>query len=460
MTNATLQVLGAADTVTGSRYLVAADGRRVLIDCGLFQGYKALRDRNWAPFAVPPSSIDAVVVTHAHLDHSGYLPALVRDGFRGPIHATEGTVDLLRILLPDSAHLLEEEADAHRRHGSARHQSPRPLYTQQDADDALAACVPHPFGDEVDLGGGLAVRFVPAGHIVGAAQLQLRVGDTRIHFTGDLGRNDDEIMRPPSPLEATDLLVAESTYGDRRHPAVSPEIELGDVVRRVAARGGVVVIPAFAVGRAEAVILHLSRLGRRGEIPKIPVYLNSPMAVDASEIYSRHADELTISAADLADMTAMTHLIRTVDESIWLNGQHGPMVIISASGMITGGRVLHHLAEFGPDERNAIVLTGFQAGGTRGAALAAGERSLRIFGRDVPIAAEVVSMESMSAHADADSELEWMRTAPSPPRLTLVTHGEAHAADALRIRIERELGWTVRVPSPLDVIDLALLDGR
>jgi metallo-beta-lactamase family protein len=452
--NASLQVLGAADTVTGSRYLLTVGERRVLIDCGLFQGYKVLRERNWAPFPVPPSSIDAVVLTHAHLDHSGFLPALVRDGFAGRIHATAGTVDLVSLLLPDSGRLLEEEAEVHRRRGSARHHDPRALYTEADAERALTSFSSHPFEVDVDLGDDCSVRFVPAGHIVGAAQLRLQVETHRLHFTGDLGRADDEIMRPPAPLEATDLLVTESTYGDRKHPTSSPERELGDVVDRVCGRGGVVVIPAFAVGRAEALVFHLSHLRERGAIPDVPVYLNSPMAVEASRIYENHLDELRISAADVAAMNGMVHLVRTVDESIQLNSRRGPMVIISASGMMTGGRVLHHVAQFGPDARNAIVLSGYQAGGTRGAALAAGERSLRIFGRDIPINAEVVQLESMSAHADADGELAWLRTAPTPPRLTLVTHGEAHAADTLRARIQHELGWSVRVPGALDTIDL------
>ena len=455
MTTPTLQVLGAADTVTGSRYLLTVGGRRVLVDCGLFQGYKVLRDRNRMPFPVEPASIDAVLITHAHLDHSGYLPALVRDGFTGPVLATHGTVDLARLLLLDSGHLLEEEANTARHRGSSRHRDPRPLYTQADAAASLGSLRGHEFGEDIAVVDDLSARFVPAGHIVGAAQLQLRVAGVRVHFTGDLGRSDDSVMRAPAPLEATDYLVTESTYGDRAHPHVDSELELAEVINRVASRGGVVVIPAFAVGRAESLILHLSRLQRRGAIPDIPMYLNSPMAVEASEIYGMHSDELRLTADDIDNMKDAVRLVRTADESKWLNRQHGPMVIISASGMITGGRVLHHIAEFGPDAHNAIILSGYQAGGTRGASLAAGERSLRIFGADVPINAEVVQIESLSAHADADAILDWMRTAPNAPLLTLVTHGEAHAADTLRARIERELGWTARVPSPLDIVELA-----
>lgn len=455
--SATLQVLGAADTVTGSRYLVSTDSGRVLVDCGLFQGYKALRERNRLPFPVAPSSLDAVLITHAHLDHSGYLPALIRDGFTGPVYATRGTVDLARVLLPDSGRLLEEEAETHRRRGSSRHADPRPLYTEHDALTALRSFRDRRFGEDFEVLPGMSARFISAGHIVGAAQIRLDVEGTVLHFTGDLGRSDDPIMRPPAPFDSADVLVTESTYGDRTHPKVDAEAELSAVINRVAARGGVVVIAAFAVGRAESLAYHLSRLKRDGAIPDIPVFLNSPMAIQAGEIYSEHLDELRLSADDIAQMGTTVRLIRTVDESIWLNEQNGPMLIISASGMLTGGRVLHHLARFGPDPKNAIVLTGYQAGGTRGAALADGERSIRVFGRDIPIGAEVVQLESMSAHADADALLAWMRGAAVPPSLTLVTHGEAKSADTLRARIQRELGWNVRVPQPLEVLQLRRL---
>ncbi|HWH27253.1 MAG TPA: MBL fold metallo-hydrolase [Pseudolysinimonas sp.] len=452
--SATLQVLGAADTVTGSRYLISTDSGRVLVDCGLFQGYKALRERNRLPFPVDPASLDAVLITHAHLDHIGYLPALVRDGFTGPVYATRGTVALARILLPDSGRLLEEEADTHRRRGSSRHADPRPLYTELDAFTALRSFRGRSFGDDIELLPDVSARFIPAGHIVGAAQIRFDIAGTVLHFTGDLGRNDDPIMRPPIPLESADVLVTESTYGDRTHPKVDAEAELAAVINRVAARGGVLVIAAFAVGRAENLAYHLSHLKHAGAIPDIPVFLNSPMAIEAGEIYSEHLDELRLSPDDVAQMDSTIHLIRTVDESIWLNEQDGPMLIIAASGMLTGGRVLHHLARFGPDPKNAIVLTGYQAGGTRGGALAHGERSIRVFGRDIPIGAEVVQLESMSAHADADLLLEWMRGAVAPPSLTLVTHGDADSADALRVRIQNELGWNVRVPQPLEVFRL------
>lgn len=452
---ATLRFLGAADTVTGSRYLVTVGDRRVLVDCGLFQGYKVLRLRNRAPFPIPPSSIDAVVVSHAHLDHSGYLPALVRDGFHGAVHSTEGTAELSRIMLPDSAHLLEEEARYAAKGKWSKHPHPEPLYRLRDAQAALERFRPLPTGEVQAITDGVELELVPAGHILGAAQVRLRVAGRTLHLTGDLGRPDDPLMRPPAALPPADVLVTESTYGDREHAPDSPEVVLGDVVRRIAGRGGVVLIPAFAVGRTETVLLHLSRLRDRGEIPDVPVFVNSPMAVSALEVYRRHPDEHRLDTDELQRMYRMPSMVTTVDDSKLLNLRGGPMVIISASGMLAGGRVLHHLAAYGPDRRNAIVLTGYQAGGTRGAALLAGARTLRIFGRDVPIRAEVVSVDSMSAHADADDLIEWMRSSSATPSAVYVTHGEPAAADTLRARITHELGWAARVPEHLETVSIA-----
>jgi metallo-beta-lactamase family protein len=450
----TLQFLGATQTVTGSRYLIESGGRRILVDCGLFQGYKALRDRNRLPFPVDPRSIDVVLVTHAHLDHSGYLPALVRDGFNGPVYATSGTAELCSLVLPDSGHLLEEEASYAKKRGSSRHDEPRPVYTALDATKSLKVFREKEFDETIELGPGIHARFVPAGHILGASQIHLQVAGTSVHFTGDLGRLSDPLMQKPRPLEETDVLVTESTYGNRVHPPSDPEVALSAVVSRVAKRGGVVLIPAFAVGRTETLLLHLSRMRKRGDIPDIPVFLNSPMAVNASEIYQRHQDEQRITANEFTDMYDLATLVRTVDDSKLLNLRGGPMIIISASGMLTGGRILHHLLAYGSDPRSAIILTGFQAGGTRGAALARGEKSLRIYGRDVPINAEVIQMENLSAHADSDEVIEWMRASSHAPKQTYITHGEPAAADALRIRIKRELGWSARVPEYLERIDL------
>ena len=452
--NASLQVLGAAGTVTGSRYLVESAGKRILVDCGLFQGYKQLRERNRAPFAVPPESIDTLLLTHAHLDHSGYIPALVRDGFRGKVVCTPATRELCSLLLPDSGHLQEEEAKYARKRGYSKHADPRPLYTLADAEASLERFETVDFGADLDLGAGMQARFHRAGHLLGAAQVGLTVGETRLHFSGDLGRDHDPMLLPPEALQRADVLVCESTYGDRRHARVDAGAELAPVIRRVAARGGVVIIPAFAVGRAQGLMLHIARLRERGEIPPVPVYLNSPMAINATDIYHRHHDEHHISQAECRAMYEVATMVRTMEESKALNMRRGPMIIIAASGMLTGGRVLHHLVAFGQDSRNAILLAGYQAGGTRGAALAGGADRLRIFGQDVSIRAEVVPMQSFSGHADADEILAWMGGAAPAPRQVYVTHGEADAADALRARITRELGWAARVPEHLERVSL------
>ncbi|WP_369045635.1 MBL fold metallo-hydrolase RNA specificity domain-containing protein [Sinomonas sp. P10A9] len=454
-----LSFFGATDTVTGSRYLVEHGDKRVLVDCGLFQGYKKLRERNRAPLPVPPESIDAVVLTHAHLDHSGYIPALVKRGFRGPVYSTPGTADLCTLLLPDSGHLQEEEAETARMRGSSRHSDPQPLYTARDAVDSLAYFHPHEFREPLRLGPGLEVRFIPAGHILGASQVHITAGTgaakSSVHFTGDLGREDDPLMKPPAPLEPTDVLVTESTYGDRAHPRNDPTEALGDVVRRVAKRNGVVVIAAFAVGRAETLMLHLARLRRRDRIPDIPIYLNSPMAVDATELYQKYPEEHRLNEREFREMYALPQMVRDADDSRLLNLRGGPMVIISASGMLTGGRVLHHVEAYGEDPKNAIVLSGYQAGGTRGASLLDGATSLRIYGRDVPIRAEVVSLDNLSAHADGDEIMRWMGTCPRAPKMVYVTHGEVGASDTLRRRIQHELGWRARVPEHLETVDLA-----
>lgn len=448
-----LTFLGATGTVTGSRYLIEAEGQRILVDCGLFQGYKQLRLRNWNPFPVPPGSIDAVLLTHAHIDHSGYLPALVRNGFRGQTHCTPATAELCAIMLPDSAHLQEEEARYAQRRGYSRHRPPQPLYTSEDAEAALDQLNVVPFGSEVDLGSGTTARFIPAGHLLGAAQIRMRVAGRTVHFSGDVGRPVDTMMRAPHEFEGADVLICESTYGNRTHPPIDAEAELAAVINRVVRRRGVVIIPAFAVGRAQGVMLQIARLKGKGTIPEVPVFLNSPMAVDATQIYHDHHDEHHVSDQDCRAMFEVAQRIRTVEESKELNRRDGPFVVISASGMLTGGRVLHHLASFGPDPKNAIVLSGFQAGGTRGAALIEGERTLRIFGQDVPIRAEVIQIEGLSGHADANELLAWMRNGTAP-EMTYVTHGEPDAADRLRFRMEHELGWKARVPEYLERIDL------
>lgn len=450
----TLQFLGATDTVTGSRYLIRSQGHRILVECGLFQGYKRLRDRNRIPFQASPASIDAVILTHAHLDHSGYIPALVRDGFRGPVYATPGTTDLCKLLLPDSGYLQEEEARFADRRASSTHHPAEPLYTAEDAVRSLNSFRAQDFDSPFSLPGDIEATFLPAGHILGAAQAHLNVAGHTIHFTGDLGRAHDPVMYPPRGLEPVNILVTESTYGNREHPQGDPEAELGAIINRVAKRQGVVMIAAFAVGRAETILIHLSRLLAKHAIPPIPIYLNSPMAIDASDMYQRHRKEHRLTQTEFEAMYKVATPVRSPDDSKLLNLRGGPMIIISASGMLTGGRILHHLESYGEDRRNAIVLSGYQAGGTRGASLAAGDTHLRIYGRDVRIEAEVIQVEGLSAHADSNELIQWMKAAPTAPAMTYVTHGEADASDALRARIKRELGWKVRVPEHMETISL------
>ncbi|KAF1710743.1 MBL fold metallo-hydrolase RNA specificity domain-containing protein [Pseudoxanthomonas sacheonensis] len=450
-----VQFLGANGTVTGSRYLVEAGGRRILVDCGLFQGYKPLRLRNWAPFPVDPASIDAVVLTHAHLDHSGYLPRLVRSGFNGAVWCTQATGSLCGILLPDSGRLLEEEAGYANRAGTSKHHPAEPLYSEQDANRSLRQLRGVAFEEVFEPVPGVKASLRLQGHILGAAAVTLECQGKRITFSGDLGRPHDPVMPAPLPPADSDWIVTESTYGDRAHPPETLKEELGKTLRRVAARGGVVVIPAFAVGRAQLLLHIIAQLQNAGEVPAVPVYLNSPMATGVTDLYRRYPDLHRIDSAGLDELERITRMVTSAEESKALNRRKGPMVIVSASGMVTGGRVLHHLIAFAPDPKNAIILCGFQAGGTRGAAIAAGAKTVRIYGQDVPIRAEVVQLSAASAHADADEILAWLRQAPRRPHGVFVTHGEPDAADALRVRIQRELGWTAHIPEYLEYADLA-----
>ena len=449
-----LQFLGANATVTGSRHLVTAGSSRILVDCGLFQGYKPLRLRNWAEFPVDPASIDAVVLTHAHLDHSGYLPRLIRSGFRGRVWCTEATRSLCGILLPDSGRLLEEEAAYANRSGSSKHHPAVPLYSEADARASLTHLQGVGFEQAFEPAPGISATFRMQGHILGAAAATLEFEGKRLTFSGDLGRPDDPVMLAPAPLADSDWVVVESTYGNRVHPTETLEQELLAVLQRVVARNGVVVIPAFAVGRAQMLLHVIAQLQSTGRLPEVPVYLNSPMAASVTGLYRQYPQLHRLNSAALDALQRTTHIVDSVEASKALNRRKGPMVIVSASGMATGGRVLHHLVAFAPDPRNAIVLCGYQAGGTRGAALAAGNKQLRIFGQDIHVGAEVAQLAAGSAHADADEILAWLRSAPKPPRKVFVTHGEPDAADALRVRIEHELGWPAHFPEYLERVDL------
>ncbi len=439
--------LGGVGTVTGSKYLVEHQHQRLLVDCGLFQGYKQLRLRNWSAMPVAPDQIDAVVLTHAHLDHSGYLPLLARQGFRGRVHATSATRDLCAILLPDSGHLQEEDAAFVNRHGYTRHHPAQPLYTRQDAVDCLPLIHAEPWHQVFSPIPGWRVSFHRAGHILGAASVLVEVAGRRLLLSGDLGRDDDVLMLPPDPPPAADTVLIESTYGNREHPDEAVEQELAAALQRVAARGGVAVVPVFAVGRAQAVLYAIARLKAKGDIPHgLPVFLDSPMAVHTTALYPRHPQDHRLDAGALAALAHVARMVETTEQSKALARHHGPMVILAASGMATGGRVLHHLALNLPNHRNMVILTGYQAGGTRGATLASGSDTLRIHGQDVPVRAEVVQLGSASAHADRRQLLAWLRKMPAPPDQVYVVHGELEASDALRQRIERDLGWRALVP--------------
>lgn len=446
---------GAAGTVTGSRYLVSSEKSRVLIDCGLFQGYKQLRERNWAELPFEGDTLDAVLLTHAHLDHSGYLPLLIKNGFRGPVYCTQATAALCAILLPDSGRLQEEQADSANRHKASKHSPALPLYTEKDAARALEYLEEMPFNQEFAVANDLHARFLPAGHILGAAMIQLRDDKTRILFSGDLGRPHDTIMQPPADMPETDYLVVESTYGNRLHDARDPHIQLGEIIQRTAARGGIVIVPSFAVGRTQSLLWCIHRLKSEGLIPaQLPVYLNSPMAIDVTAIYHQHRSEHRLTPEQCDAMCHTAHYVNSVEESKALNDSHGPMIIIAGSGMATGGRVVHHLKAFAPDARNAIVFAGFQAGGTRGASMLAGAPTVRIYGEDVPLRAEVALINALSAHADYAEILAWLGSAKKPPIKTFITHGEPDASDALRLHVQDTLGWRCSVPAYRDVVEL------
>lgn len=449
-----LSFFGATQTVTGSRYLLSCGDRRLLVDCGLFQGFKHLRLKNWSRLPFDARDIDAVLLTHAHLDHSGYLPVLVRNGFTGPIYATRATIELCRILLPDSGRLQEEQAKFANRQSFSKHSPALPLYTEKDAYECLKRFRPAPFDEAIEPAPGVSAQFVHAGHLLGAASIRVEHHGTSIIFSGDLGRPHDPLMRAPKAPQHADYVVVESTYGDRTHSADDPRVELRDAIRRTCGRQGVIVIPTFAVGRAQLLLLLIARLKEAEDIPDVPVYLDSPMAIDATELLLDFVAEHRLSRADAAAIGRAATLVRTAAESKALDRIRGPAIILAASGMATGGRVVHHLKVFAPDERNTILFSGFQAGGTRGAALVAGAKQIRIHGESFAVRAEVTQLKSASAHADADELIAWLRQLTMAPRHVFVTHGEANASDSLRSRIQTELSWPVSVPEYRDEADL------
>lgn len=440
--------LGGAGTVTGSKHLIQHGGTRIMVDCGLFQGLKNLRELNWQPLAVSPRELDAVVLTHAHLDHSGYLPRLVRDGFSGTVHASAATREVAALILRDSAFLQEKDAEFANRKGFSRHSPALPLYRAADAERAIRAIRAARWHQDIALPGGAQLLFRRAGHILGAASAQLDIGGQRFVFSGDLGRYDDPVMHDPEPVPRADVIVIESTYGDRRHEAADPVEALGEVIERTVQRGGTVLIPAFAVGRAQSLIHHLWQLRRAGRLRNVPVYLDSPMATSASELLHRFPDDHRLPAQDYEAACDAVTYVREVEQSKALSANPYPKVIISASGMATGGRVLHHIAAFAPDHGNTLLFSGFQAAGTRGRALLGGAREVKIHGRWIPVNADVAELPMLSAHADCDELMRWLSGFRERPRKVLIVHGEADASEALRVRIQRELGWDASVPLP------------
>ena len=464
-----IQFLGAAGTVTGSKHLInttydssGKQGFQLLIDCGLFQGQKEWRERNWQDTPVPAREIDAVVLTHAHLDHCGWIPRLVKEGFRGPIYATQATIDLCSVVLPDSGHLQEEDAAFHNKKKTSKHDPALPLYTLEEAQDCLQRFKPVVVGQTMQLSPELSFRFVRAAHILGScmAEVALKTNGQprRLLFTGDIGRVRNSEVAPgkvvhsgPQEGESADVLVMESTYGNRRHPDTDPRPELAKLIRRTVERGGSVVVPAFAVERTQKFIFILKELMESGEIPRIPVYCDSPMAIKAVEIFLKHSEEYTAQAADLIkkygsplEWPGFT-FAQTAEQSKKINDSHFPSIIISSSGMVTGGRILHHLAQRLPDPRNLVIFIGFQAPGTRGAIIKGRAEEVKIFGDFVPIRAQVAALEQFSDHADPPELLEWLRTFANQPGVTYLVHGEPSASSQLRELMMKELGWNVRV---------------
>jgi metallo-beta-lactamase family protein len=472
-----IQFLGAAGTVTGSKHLIKTydssgkPGFQILIDCGLFQGQKEWRERNWQDTPVPAREINAVVLTHAHLDHCGWIPRLVKEGFHGPIYATQPTIDLCSVVLPDSGHLQEEDAEFYNKRKVSKHHPALPLYTLKEAQDCLRFFKPVVVGQTTQLSPELMFRFVPAAHILGSCMaevtLQTNGRSHRLLFTGDLGRVRDSRIAPgkvvhsgPQENETADVLVMESTYGNRQHPDTDPRPELARLIRETAERGGTVVVPAFAVERTQKFLFILKTLMETGQIPRLPVYCDSPMAIKAVEVFLKHSEEYTARAADLIkkygsplEWPGFTFAL-TSEQSKQINESRDPSIIVSSSGMVTGGRILHHMAQRLPDPKNLVIFIGFQAPGTRGAIIKSGAHEVKIFGAFVPIRAQIAALEQFSDHADPPEMLEWLRTFKNQPSTTYLVHGEPAAASQLRDRVQKELGWDVKVAEYMERVEV------
>ncbi len=462
---ASIQFLGAAQTVTGSRHLLEVDGFRVMVDCGLFQGLKELRLKNWEPFPLPPAEIDAVILTHAHIDHTGYLPRLVRDGFDGKVYATPGTVELSRIMLPDSARLQEEDAAYFNKTGTSKHHPAEPLYDEHDANEACRLLESVNYHKHVQLTKNLSFEFVTAGHILGSSfvcfEFQNAQGETRkMVMSGDLGRYNEPIIPDPSSVAEADYIVVESTYGDREHPVYDAKERLAEIINETAKRGGHVLIPAFAVGRTQQLVYLIRELEDEKRIPILRVFVDSPMAVQATKLYLKHKEDHDLEMDALIDerrnplSTHNFNLSRTVHDSKRVSANTESSIVISASGMATGGRILHHLRKRLPDSRNTIIFAGYQAEGTRGRRLVDGEKEVKIFGQFVPVKAQVETLSGLSAHADYREILRWLGEFKRAPRKVFLVHGEPKPMQALKQKIEEKFGWQVETPEYLQQFEL------
>lgn len=449
-----IKFLGAAGMVTGSKYLLSTSKNSYLVDCGLFQGLKELRQKNWQEFEVSPEQIKAIFLTHAHIDHSGYIPRLIKMGFTGTIYCSKATYDLVKILLPDSGHLQEEDARYANKEGYSEHKPALPLYTRQEAENALAYFQPLEFHNAKKINNEVKITLSRAGHILGASCILVEVAGRKIAFSGDVGRFKDLIMKPPEPLFDADYLVLEATYGDRDHVEEDLEKRIADIINHTIKSSGTVVIPAFAVGRTQHVLYLLHKLKAAKRIPNVDTYLDSPMATDTTELYCTYANEHRLSRDQCHTMSQSVMITKTTDESRTINHKAGPKIVISASGMASGGRILHHLAQYISNEKNVVMIVGFQAPGTRGRALLDGAKHIKIFGKQHDVRAKIEYIAGLSAHADHNELIRWLNDSPIKHPQVFLTHGEPSAAQALALQLQKTFHWQVKIPKDKEEFDL------